>query len=172
VVRNVANFNWCEGQVFALPITKHDGFNGEYILLHVCGKGKKEGRYQVPKMRVKLTQGGTLPQNEIEFNNIAYLQVGSTAMEFRMGPFSRLEDIPKEFQQQYCPDKWGNLPEYTITLHEYSDIHPPQSMIYLGRWMGIKAPEYEYIKYPFPFGVAWDYIEDFAIDRYSFYKSL
>lgn len=163
-------FNWCVGQVFALPITKSQEYIGEYILLYVCGEGKKNGRYRVPKVRIKLTKDGTLPKNVKEFNNLEYVQLSCTAMENRMGPFSRFEDIPKEFQQEYCPNKWGTLPEYTITIHEYSDIHPPQTMIYLGCWQDIESPQYDYIKYPFPFGVAWDYLEEFVLKRYNLYN--
>lgn len=167
-----SKFNWCKDQVFAIPIVNTEvcDLQGEFFLLHICGEEKKTGRYRIPKMRVKITNSKKLPRNADEFNSLDYVQISCTSMKNRLLPFYREDAIPDEFKQEYYPDRWGYLPEFTFLAYEYTDIHPPKTMTYLGKWENILPPDYDFRRYPFPEGVAWDYFEEFVIQRFHLHN--
>jgi len=164
--------NWEIGQVFAIPITGsvQTDFKGEYILLYICGEAEKVDRYPIPKAYVKITKGGQLPLTSEEFNRLDYVQISCTAMKDRFRPFNSAEDVPVEYQQDYLPDAWGYLPEYTMVLYEATGTHPPESMIYLGCMKNIVPPRYDYRKYLALNGVAWDYLQEFVLQRFCLHN--
>lgn len=167
-------FDWQIGQLFAVPISgkteESIAFQGEYILLYVCGEEEKIDRYRVPKVYVKITKRGKLPQNSADFNALEYVQISCTAMKERFLPFSRAEDIPNEYQQQYCPDSWGYLPEFTMVLYEARNNHPPESIIHLGSFENIEPPKYDYRRYKSLHGSGWTFLEEFVIARYNLHN--
>lgn len=164
--------NWKVGQVFAIPIIgcEQTDFQGEYILLYVCGEAKKVDRYPIPKVYVKITKGGQLPLTSEEFNQLEYVQISCTAMENRFRPFNNAEEIPEEYRQDYQPDAWGYLPEYTMVLYEALGNHPPDSMIYLGCMCSVIPPAYDYRKYRALNGTAWDYLQEFVLQRFCLHN--
>ena len=165
-------YNWKKGQGFAIPITGdvQVDFQGEYILLYVCGEAEKVDRFSIPEVYVKLTKGKVLPRNEQEFDMLDYVQISCTSMEERFCPFKCIEDIPEAYQQDYFPDAWGYLPEYTMVLYEAAGNHPPDSMIYLGCMDNVSPPFYNYRKYRALNGTAWDYLQEFVLQRYCLHN--
>ncbi len=165
---------WEVGQLYALPITMEDAvaagvpeIGNEYILLYVNG-------YQMEDKRdahfwVKLTENGELPRTAEDFDRLPFVQICSTHMKDRLGPFRCCEDIPKAFQQQYCPDEWGELPEFTIKIFGAKREQPPVNLFYLGNCVGVTSPEYEYFRYPFPDGAVWKYAEEYILNRYRIF---
>lgn len=165
---------WEVGKLYALPITMESAvaagvpeIGNEYILLYVNG-------YQMEDKRdahfwVKFTNDGELPKSVEDFNRLPFVQICSTMMQKRLGPFKCYEDVPKAFQQQYCPDKWEELPEYTMKIFGAKREPPPSNLLYLGVYVGVIPPEYEYFRYPFPDGAVWKYAEEYILNRYRIF---
>lgn len=165
---------WEIGEIYAIPICS-DGadvleLQNEYILLYFFGETKQIGGYRSPQVWVKITKGGYLPQNAGEFNQLEYVQIASTAMEARFLPFKSERELPPEYNQPYLPDKWGYLPEYTMTIYESKGNHPPESLTLLGKFPGVLPPTYNYRRYKSAHGAAWRYLEEFILQRYRLYN--
>lgn len=167
-------FSWEMGQVYAIPI--HDasadvlGIQGESILLYFYSEAEPINGYRIPLAWAKLTQNGKLPGNATEFNRLPYIQISCTAMEDRFHPFARQEDIPLEYVQEYIPDAWGYLPEYSMMIYESRGNHPPKDMALLGAFEGIEPPEYNYIRYKSSHGAAWRYLEEYILQGYRLHN--
>lgn len=165
---------WEVGQLYALPITMEAAtsenvpkIGNEYILLYVNG-------YQIEDTRdvhfwVKFTQSGEIPRTAEEFNRLPFVQVCSTKMEDRFGPFRCYENVPTAFQQQYCPDEWDELPEFTMKIFGAKREQPPANLRFLGDYIGVVPPKYEYFRYPFPDGAVWKYAEEYIMNRYRIF---
>ena len=172
--KKVKTISWEAGQLYALPITMESAvaegvpeIGNEYILLYVNG-------YQIEDKRdahfwVKLTENGELPKTAEAFDRLSFVQVCSTKMENRFGPFECYENVPQAFQQQYCPDEWDELPEFTVKIFGAKREQPPVNLIYLGNFVGVSSPEYEYFRYPFPDGAVWKYAEEHILNRYRIF---
>jgi len=115
---------------------------------------------------VKFTNNGELPKSVEDFNRLPFTQVCSTKMESRFGPFQCYENVPEAFQQEYCPDEWNELPEYTLKIMDAKHRQPPVNLLYLGVYSGVTPPEYEYFRYPFPVGPVWKYAEEYILKYY------
>ena len=172
--KKIKTIPWEVGQLYALPITMERAvaagvpeIGNEYILIYVNG-------YQIEDKRdahfwVKLTENRNLPKNVEDFNRLPFVQVCSTDMQDRFGPFRYYENVPKAFQQEYRPDKWNELPEFTLKIFDAKRRQPPVGLLYLGIYSGVTPPEYEYFRYPFPVGPVWKYAEEYILKYYRIF---
>lgn len=172
--RDRSFFQWKVGQVYALPLCSqaaHDlGLVGEYLLFYIFGEGPKLKGDAIPSVWIKLTKGGKLPQDEDEFNCLDYVQIACTAMEDRFRPFLNEEALPLEYRQEYYPDPWGFLPEYSMTISETRNSRPPKSLVLLGDFPNITPPAYNYRRYRSAHGSVWKYFESFVLLRYRIHN--
>lgn len=167
-------FLWEVGQIYALPI--HDAsaatlqIQNEFLLLYVYAEAEPVNGYRVPLVWAKLTQNGVLPGSAEEFHALPYIQISCTAMEDRFKPFSSREELPQKYWQDYLPDAWGYLPEFSMMIYESRGNHPPKDLQLLGTFEGIKPPEYNYRRYKSSHGAAWRYLEEYLLQRYRLHN--
>lgn len=165
---------WEIGEIYAIPICSDEAdvleLQNEYILLYFFGETKQISGYRSPQVWAKVTKGGHLPKDADEFNQLEYVQIASTAMEARFLPFKSELELPLEYNQPYLPDKWGYLPEYTMTIYESKGNHPPESLTLLGKFPGVLPPIYNYRRYKSAHGAAWRHLEEFILQRYRLYN--
>lgn len=169
--RKIKTYTYISGQVFALPICHERGINlglsGEYVLFYVCD--------EIPTNKsainvwIKLTKNGVLPQDTVAFNALPFVQLSATAFSNRFRPFRSENEVPTEFVQEYQPDSWGELPEFTIEILDAKHSSPPKALKYLGKYENIQPPAYDYKVYPMPEGTMWKFAEEFIINRYRIF---
>lgn len=167
-------FSWEIGQIYAIPI--HDesasivGIQNEYILLYFYSEAEPVNGYRIPLAWAKITQAGKLPSDVEEFNELPYIQIACTAMENRFMPFANEEALPQEYLQEYIPDEWGYLPEYSMMIYESRGNHPPKDIQLLGAFDGVDPPKYNYRRYKSSHGAAWRYLEEYVIQGYRLHN--
>lgn len=167
-------FNWKPNQVYALLLSSQEAerlnLRGEYMLIYIYGEDAPIRGYRVPKVWIKFTEGGSLPKNSEEFNRLAFVQIACTHMEKRFGPFASFEELPPEFRQQYHPDQWGYLPEYSMYILESRGNHPPKDIIFLGEYQNVLPPVNNYMRYDSALGAAWKYLEESILLSYRLHN--
>ena len=167
-------FSWEIGQIYAFPI--HDaseslsGIQNEYILLYFYSEAEAVNGYRVLLAWAKITQTGKLPGDAKEFNELPYIQIACTATENRFMPFANVESLPQEYVQEYVPDEWGYLPEYSMMIYESRGNHPPKDMQLLGAFEGVDPPKYNYRRYKSAHGAAWRYLEEYILQGYRLHN--
>ena len=171
IERKIKTYTYIGGQVFALPICHERGINlglsGEYVLFYVCDEPSTNKN--AINVRIKLTKNGVLPKDTAAFNALPFIQLSATAFSDRFRPFRSENEVPIEFVQEYHPDSWGELPEFTIEILDAKHSSPPKALKYLGRYENIQPPAYDYKVYPMPEGTMWKFAEEFVINRYRIF---
>jgi hypothetical protein len=85
-------------------------------------------------------------------------------------PFASFEELPPEFRQQYHPDQWGYLPEYSMYILESRGNHPPKDIIFLGEYQNVLPPVNNYERYDSALGAAWKYLEESILLSYRLHN--
>lgn len=167
-------FSWKVGQVYALCLESQIAFDlglsGEYLLFYIFEETQKNKKERFPAVWLKLTKGGFLPRSGDEFNQLEFIQIACTAMENRFRPFPNEDTVPLEYRQEYYPDDWGFLPEYSMTISESRNSCPPKSLILLGDFRDVEPPKYNYRRYRSAHGAVWKHLEDFSLLRYRIHN--
>lgn len=172
--RNIVSFPWTVGQVYALPLcgqrAKDLELIGEYLLFYIFSESEEYKGEPTPEVWIKLTSNGKLPRDSIEFNNLEYVQIACTAMNKRFSPFPSEDAVPKDYKQEYHPDDWGYLPEYSMSIFESKNTKPPKSLLLLGEYHAVLPPIYNYKRYRSAHGAVWKHLEDFVLLRYQIHN--
>lgn len=169
------SFNWSVGEIYALPLSNSEevkmlNLQGEYILIYIHSESEEIKGYRTPRVWTKITRNGCLPKTAHEFNQLEYIQIACTKMEDRYQPFASEKDIPDDFRQEYHPDDWGYLPEYTLMIYESRGNHPPQKMDLIGSFSNVEPPKGNYMRYRSGLGAAWKHVEEYLLYRYRLHN--
>lgn len=167
-------FPWEVGETYALPLCSQKAIelslDEEYLLFYIFGECHELKDETTPEVWVKITKGGMLPKNSDDFNQLDYVQIACTQMEKRFHPFVREDDLPKEYKQEYHPDAWGYLPEYSMSITETRASRPPKSLLRLERFDDVIPPLHNYRRYRSAHGAVWKHLEEYVLLRYRIHN--
>lgn len=162
---------WKPHEIYALPLRSEEavqlGLQQEYALIYIQGASSTFDGYRNPKVWIKITQNGHLPQDSKEFDQLDFLRISCTRYANRFGPFHCEEKLPPDFRQTYQPDEWGLLPEYTMEIMQATGHHPPETLQLLGVFENVQPPAYEYFRYKSALGCTWKFAEGYILGSYS-----
>ena len=145
--------DWKLGDVYAYPLlgdaAKENGLYGQYMLLHKVDERLWDNYHLIPIVRLKLTDGDSLPKNAEEFDKLKYICVHRRSFEDRIYPGNGKltpEEERLEIMNLRCePDENGMLREYKMSLVITSKRVIPKSLVYVGNFQDVQPPEKEFI---------------------------
>ncbi len=149
---------WNIGDVYAYLIETTDRSNvaGQYFLIQKIGETKWWPDHIIPIVRIKITQNGNVPMDEIEFQNLPYVQIAVTKPD-------------KNFQcKNDSLDDLGYSPHYKVGIIATSMKSIPKKLIYVGNFPNVTPPPIEYVQKNNSgvFSVTWKDFEQTLLDRY------
>lgn len=143
---------WRVGDVFAYllesDLAKEKGLNGRYFLIQKVDEGIWYPGHIVPIVYVKITRDTHIPLNKEEYDQLDYVQTGSTKYEDRFLPIDMRhpkEDIAQKSKVHYEVDEYGFLPQYRVKLLNTSKRVIPKKLIYVGNFANCVPPQKEFV---------------------------
>ena len=171
--------NWNIGDVFAFQLesdlAKEKNIQNQYFLIQKVDEDTWHPGHVVPIVYIKVTENGTLPSNEDEYDRLEYVQTWFTKYKDRFFPIdgkSPQNDILKKSKMVYEVNDAGVLPQFRCILVCTSNRSVPKKLIYVGNFLNVNPPEKEFIphdKTNLP-AVSWKDFEGQLIKRYFGYN--
>lgn len=164
---------WKNGDVFAYQLkseyAKEQGLEGRYLIIQKIDEIDWYPCSTIPLVRVKITEGKTIPKTEKEIDELEYIQTGFTSYERRFAGFSALRPLKDQIKgMSFNTDEYGLLPEYMASIVITSKNMTKGKLTYLGNYTNITPPQNEFIpicKDNFP-TVLWKNFEERLIEMY------
>ena len=164
---------WKNGDVFAYQLkseyAKEQGLEDKYLIIQKIDEIDWYPCSTIPLVRVKITEGKTIPKTEKEIDELEYIQTGFTSYERRFAGFSALRPLKDQIKgMSFNTDEYGLLPEYMASIVITSKNMTKGKLTYLGNYTNITPPQNEFIpicKDNFP-TVLWKNFEERLIEMY------
>lgn len=164
---------WKNGDVFAYQLkseyAKEQGLEGRYLIIQKIDEIDWYPCSTIPLVRVKITEGKTIPKTEKEIDELEYIQTGFTSYERRFAGFSALRPLKDQIKgMSFNTDEYGLLPEYMASIVITSKNMTKGKLTYLGNYTNITPSQNEFIpicKDNFP-TVLWKNFEERLIEMY------
>ena len=164
---------WENGDVFAYQLkseyAKEQGLEGRYLIIQKIDEIDWYPCSTIPLVRVKITEGKTIPKTEKEIDELEYIQTWFTSYERRFAGFSALRPLKDQIKgMSFNTDEYGLLPEYMVSIIISSKNMTKGKLTYLGNYTNITPPQNEFIpicKDNFP-TVLWKNFEERLMEMY------
>ena len=164
---------WENGDVFAYQLkseyAKEQGLEDRYLIIQKIDEIDWYPCSTIPLVRVKITEGKTIPKTEKEIDELEYIQTWFTSYERRFAGFSALRPLKDQIKgMSFNTDEYGLLPEYMVSIVITSKNMTKGKLTYLGNYTNITPPQNEFIpicKDNFP-TVLWKNFEERLMEMY------
>ena len=164
---------WENGDVFAYQLkseyAKEQGLEGRYLIIQKIDEIDWYPCSTIPLVRVKITEGKTIPKTEKEIEQLEYIQTCFSFYEERFAGFSALRPLKDQIKgMSFNTDEYGLLPEYMVSIIISSKNMTKGKLTYLGNYTNITPPQNEFIpicKDNFP-TVLWKNFEERLMEMY------
>lgn len=164
---------WENGDVFAYQLkseyAKEQGLENRYLIIQKIDEIDWYPCSTIPLVRVKITEGKTIPKTEKEIDELEYIQTWFTSYERRFAGFSALRPLKDQIKgMSFNTDEYGLLPEYMVSIVITSKNMTKGKLTYLGNYTNINPPQNEFIpicKDNFP-TVLWKNFEERLMEMY------
>ena len=164
---------WKNGDVFAYQLkseyAKEQGLEGRYLIIQKIDEIDWYPCSTIPLVRVKITEGKTIPKTEKEIDELEYIQTWFTSYERRFAGFSALRPLKDQIKgMSFNTDEYGLLPEYMVSIVITSKNMTKGKLTYLGNYINITPPQNEFIpicKDNFP-KILWKDFEERLMEMY------
>ena len=164
---------WKNGDVFAYQLkseyAKEQGLENRYLIIQKIDEIDWYPCSTIPLVRVKITEGKTIPKTEKEIDELGYIQTDYCLYERRFWGQDASRPLEEQIKgKSFNTDEYGLLPEYMASIIITSKNMTKGKLTYLGNYTNVTPPQNEFIpisKLNLP-TIDWNELEKELIEMY------
>ena len=164
---------WKNGDVFAYQLkseyAKEQGLEDRYLIIQKIDEIDWYPCSTIPLVRVKITEGKTIPKTEKEIDELGYIQTDYCLYERRFWGQDASRPLEEQIKgKSFNTDEYGLLPEYMASIIITSKNMTKGKLTYLGNYTNVTPPQNEFIpisKLNLP-TIDWNELEKELIEMY------
>lgn len=144
--------DWKIGDVFAYhlesDLAKELNIYKRYLLIQKIDESPWYPNHIIPIVYVKLSKYDKIPETIEEYDELEYIQTGSTKYEERFWPINGSnfeDDLAEKSKIKYEVDDYGYLPQFRVKIIAGKKRDIPLKLIFIGNFIDAKKPAREFI---------------------------